>query len=507
MSTEPLCTKKVIQPCITSLLSPSADLVVPQAKTADSVEVPFDSVKHKKRKRSKRSSEQSDNKPIKRSMKKTPEKMLTDNSNEETMPLDKGNSEVDLSPELKELEKRLNTSMLINIKKSIDDALKPIKDSIEKIVSSSSLIDQQEIEIKRLSTENQSLKTQICELRDDVNAIQDKLNNLENKSLESNLIFRGIEEQFNETESTLRDMIYHHIADTFNYQALPDRMSAARSCAIRRCRRLGRPTPGRPRPISVEFENRCDADSILEFKYYLSSGIYVDQEYSTDTERKRRILRPILRAAKMKPELRFKSRMELDKLVIDGKRYGIGDLDKLPQSISPVSVSTKSNDDTVGFFGELCPFSNFYQVKFNHQGQNYHSSEQFIQYTKAKYCNDHETAERIINTRSALACKKLGYTVQNYNHQGWIDSLEALCTNGIRAKFEQNPPLLRALMNTGDKVIVESSKDDIWGTGVPLFRWDCLQEKLWMSRGKLGTILMEIRESHKAAHSTGSTET
>ena len=81
-------------------------------------------------------------------MKKTLEKMLTDNSNEETIPLDKGNSEVDLSPELKELEKRLNMSMLINIKKSIADVLKPIKDSIEKIASSSSLIHQQEIEIK-----------------------------------------------------------------------------------------------------------------------------------------------------------------------------------------------------------------------------------------------------------------------------------------------------------------------------------------------------------------------
>ena len=33
--------------------------------------------------------------------------MLTDNSNEDTMPLDKGNSEVDLSPELKELEKKV----------------------------------------------------------------------------------------------------------------------------------------------------------------------------------------------------------------------------------------------------------------------------------------------------------------------------------------------------------------------------------------------------------------
>ena len=106
-----------------------------------------------------------------------------------------------------------------------------------------------------------------------------------------------------------------------------------------------------------------------------------------------------------------------------------------------------------------------------------------------------------MNTRSALACKQLGYTVKNYNHQGWIDSTEALCLNGIRAKFEQHPFLMRTLLNTGDKVLVESSKDNIWGTGVPLFRWDCLQEKLWSSRGKLGNILMEIRDSHKAAHS------
>ena len=46
----------------------------------------------------------------------------------------------------------------------------------------------------------------------------------------------------------------------------------------------------------------------------------------------------------MKPDLKFKSHMEFDKLVIDGKRYGTDDLDKLPQAISPINVSTKSND-------------------------------------------------------------------------------------------------------------------------------------------------------------------
>ena len=49
----------------------------------------------------------------------------------------------------------------------------------------------------------------------------------------------------------------------------------------------------------------------------------------------------------MKPELRYKSHMEADKLVIDGKHYGTDDLDKLPQSISPFNVSMKCNDNVV----------------------------------------------------------------------------------------------------------------------------------------------------------------
>ena len=153
--------------------------------------------------------------------------------------------------------------------------------------------------------------------------------------------------------------------------------------------------------------------------------------------------------------------MELDKLVIDGRRYGTEDLDKLPQLISPINVSKKSNENVVGFFGELCPFSNFYPAKFTYKGQDFHSSEQFIQHTKTQYCNDQETPERIINTQSALACKQLGYLVKNYNWQNWVDLIETLCKEGIRAKFEQNPPLLKMLLNTGDKKIVESSKDDV----------------------------------------------
>ena len=71
MSKEPICTKKIIQPCITSLLLPSAELSEPQTgATEDIVEVPFESVKHKKRKHSKNSSDQHGNNSVKRSLKK-----------------------------------------------------------------------------------------------------------------------------------------------------------------------------------------------------------------------------------------------------------------------------------------------------------------------------------------------------------------------------------------------------------------------------------------------------
>ena len=167
----------------------------------------------------------------------------------------------------------------------------------------------------------------------------------------------------------------------------------------------------------------------------------------------RRILHPILWVAKQEPEYCYKSRMEGSKLVIDGKRYGVNDLGKLPQKLSPYEVSIKTSDETIGFFGKLCPFSNFYLVNFTHNGVTYHSSKQLIQYQKALYCNDHDSAERILSTKTAIACKQLSYSIQNCNHQGWLNAVNEQCWDGLRAKFLQNPNLLRTLLSTGDKTI------------------------------------------------------
>ena len=131
--------------------------------------------------------------------------------------------------------------------------------------------------------------------------------------------------------------------------------------------------------------------------------------------------------------------MDGAKLVIDGKQYGVNDLDKLPQKLSPFEVTTKSNTDTLGFFGELCPFSNFHPATFECDGIVYNSSEQLIQHKKALFCVDQSTANKILSAKNAITCKQLVYQIQNYDHQGWVDSAKELCRDGICAKFEQNP--------------------------------------------------------------------
>ena len=62
--------------------------------------------------------------------------------------------EVTLSPELLELERRLNKNMITNIASGIKTALKPLQESIKNIEKSSDLIIRQETRIKELTEEN-----------------------------------------------------------------------------------------------------------------------------------------------------------------------------------------------------------------------------------------------------------------------------------------------------------------------------------------------------------------
>ena len=95
-------------------------------------------------------------------------------------------------------------------------------------------------------------------------------------------------------------------------------MSVAKKLVIKNTKKVGRYRPMFNRPVVVEFNNRKDADYLLYNRKYLPEGVYIDREYSKETEEKRKELRPYLRAACRMPKYQRKCRLEGDALCSKG---------------------------------------------------------------------------------------------------------------------------------------------------------------------------------------------
>ena len=171
----------------------------------------------------------------------------------------------------------------------------------------------------------------------------------------------------------------------------------------------------RNRPISVTFVSKSDADHLFENKTRLGQGIFADCEYCQETERERQYLRPILKQCRHLDDYKGVCKMEGTTLKIKGKHYTRDNLHQLPEEVSAFASTSKSNDSTLGFFGELNPLSNFHVCCFEWNGIRFHSSEQFIQYQKAMLFKDQKMADLIMKCTTALECKQMATNVLNFS--------------------------------------------------------------------------------------------
>ena len=171
--------------------------------------------------------------------------------------------------------------------------------------------------------------------------------------------------------------------------------------------------------------------SLIMFECNAMWGIYVDREYPLDVEHKRKTLLPILRAAKRSSEYKKQSKLEDDKIVLKGRKYGVNTLNQLPEELNVFKVTTKENADTVGYFGEINPLSNFYPATFTYDGVPYISSEQFIQASKAKYFGDNDTYNQIMGCSTSLDCKRASRSIRNVDIDRWNMVAGDICQPGI----------------------------------------------------------------------------
>ena len=187
--------------------------------------------------------------------------------------------------------------------------------------------------------------------------------------------------------------------------------------------------------------------------------------------------------------------MEGATLIIRGLSYTKDDIHKLPEELNGFNVSSKHNEErnVFGFFGDVNPLSNFYPCKFTYKNVSYHSSEQMIQHLKLKLFEDTASSEKILKADTPLECKLLSKDITNFNRETWYEAAKELCCGGIIEKFAQNADLKSKLLSTGNKTIIQSCYDRLWGTGIPLHddRW--AQQDMWSNQGILGEMLETSR--------------
>lgn len=139
--------------------------------------------------------------------------------------------------------------------------------------------------------------------------------------------------------------------------------------------------------------------------------------------------------------------------------------------------------------------SQWYDVYFEVDGVQYHTTEQYMMASKARLFGDEDTWSEIMNAYSPAEYKKLGRKVKEFDATIWNEKKLDIVVEGNKAKFGQNPDLKDFLLGTGDAILVEASPyDKIWGIG--LDREAALNGSVedWDGENLLGCALMEVRD-------------
>ena len=192
-----------------------------------------------------------------------------------------------------------------------------------------SQMENQSKEINKLKEENRLLKKEN-------NYLTECINKIESTQLSNNIIVTGISEQPWEKYEMTKQHIHKIIATALsnsNSKSIEENTSEANDMVISYCNHVGVFKLNQARPISVSFQKREDKEFVLTLKCHMLPGIYADNEYPPHVKRCRDRLRLILQLAKKNPIYRDKSKLENDKLVINGTRYTLNDLHKLPEDL------------------------------------------------------------------------------------------------------------------------------------------------------------------------------
>ena len=330
-----------------------------------------------------------------------------------------------------------------------------------------------------------TLKSNLKQMQDKCQILEDRLVSTETVSRRNNLKFvlmkkgKSISWPDKDCESIILDM-----CNRYNLN-LPE------NCIERAHKLRG----ARDSPIIARFLSFKDKLKVIRQKQkFRESGILVVEDFPVEVIQRRKMFSPVLTAAYRS---NHKAHLSVDKLILDGKPYTVGDLDKLPQELQPNNLSTITKGGITAFYTLHSKLSNHHPCSFDIDGTTFQSVEQFFMFKKASLFGDDVTAEKILKTTDPAVAKSLGKKIHNFNMDLWRNARNDMRT-ALHAKFTQNCELLDFLEKTGDATLVEASPyDNYWGAGFSLSDNQLWDPSKWRGSNTLGKMLSELRESIK----------
>ena len=117
-------------------------------------------------------------------------------------------------------------------------------------------------------------------------------------------------------------------------------------------------------------------------------------------------------------------------------------------------------------------------------------------YSRACFGKDTKRAAAIMEKTDPSVIKRIGEAVK-IDHTAWkARGLQAM-EEALTAKFTQNDHLKDYLLNTEQKVLVECTRNKLWGCGFHLHSKEAAVRSKWSGENMLGVLLSQVRSNLK----------
>ena len=340
-----------------------------------------------------------------------------------------------------------------------------------------------------------NLKKELFFTKKELQIVKNDLVKLEGYSRKDNLKFYGINESPYETKFDCKRTIL---------QILEDSNISLPRMALESAHRIGPKYQHqrKPRPIIVKFFHGEEKELVIGKSQHIwySTGIRVEEDFAVKIEAERKVLKPILFAAKKSVDQAgkhdFNAKLNLNKLSLNGKVYTAKDVDKLPSKLHPANLATQNRGNITAFFTSDSPLSNHYQATQVIDNQVYNCNEQFFMQQKALTFNDYVIADSIMKESNPGKQKGLGRKITNFDQNTWNSKCLEVMKVGLQAKFSQNEKLKTFLLETGISMLLEANpKDSFWGVGLSMRDNLIWKKNSWVQNATnhLGVLLSDLR--------------